>query len=452
MSATETFVHLSDYPKPDSDEFYTLTLDEQYNLEDYHIYTQEATAVNPGIRVISNQYCEQDDSQGNLCGGDIELVRIEVPSEIRWKCRRCGQHGKITGFENGESDLSYLPEETARQFIEDTYGIELETEDDREMSFADFLDIEGVLEDFEGDYDSFLNWFMDLPVEEQENFLDDMGVDLNAMGPKFNEMSGGLDTNQLYDLLVTEWERNDGPMRLNRDLTAKEVSGSILFHNARTMLLKAQKEDGLGLTQTGNLKRKVIDELIPYCIWPEGYLEAVLRHNKVVNEHDIWLLHVTRILLQAAGLIRKYKGKLIAVKMHAKLSLGSNSGDLYRNLFIAYFNEINVSYLSNNMFDYPNVQGNDPFALYRLQQLADDWVNTDELPEKMLLPLAYDDIAIRATRYSKPEWILYSLMLEPMELFGLIETRKTTDDRHWSYQPDQCRKTPLFDKFISFEF
>lgn len=452
MHAAETFVHLSDYPEPETDEFFALPFNEQYKLEDYHAFTREATAVKPGRRVISHLYCEEEDVQGDLCGGDIELVRSEKPPEIRWNCLRCGQHGKITGFINGESDLSYLPKETARQFIEDTYGVGLETDEESGLGFADFLDIEGVLEDFDGDFESFLDWFMDLPVEEQENFLIDMGVDFDALGPVFIEMNGGLDPMQLYELLAGDWVRNEGPMRLNRDLTAKEISGSILFHNARTMLLKAQKEDGLSLTQKGNLQRKVITELIPDCIWPDGYLETVKRYNKVVNEHDIWLLHSTRVLLEIAGLLHKHKGKLKAVKKHSELSLGSRSGKLYRELFTVYFKKINISYLTNNMFHYPNVQENVPFALYRLHQLADDWIPISELMEKIFLPMAYNDIDEQTSYFMKPEWYVYSLMLKPLELFGLVETREPEDVDDWAYQPDQCRKTPLFDKFISFRF
>ena len=450
MSATETFVNLSEYPDPKSDEFYSLPPGEQYRLEDYHIFTREATVVKMGTRVTSILWCDEEDEKGDLCEGDIELVRIEVPGEIRWKCRRCGQHGKITGFENGPGDLSDLPEEEASQIIADMYGMDMDEENS--MSFADFLDLESLTEEFDGDPEAFSSWFMNLPPEEMENFLDEMGVDINEPDEPFEEHTGGLNPNQLYNLLACDWSKNDGPLRLNEKLSAKDLSGSILFHNARTMLLKAQKEDGLGLTKTGNLQRKPISELMPVCIWPDNYLDNVKQYNKVVNEHDIWLLHTTRILLDLAGLLRKHKGKLKAVKKQAGLSLGSRSGELYRHLFMTYFRKMNISYLTNDIYDYPNVQENIPFALYRLQKLAGGWVSIDELPEKILLPLAYDDIDIRTTLYSKPEWMVYSLILEPLELFGLIETRKTDTESKWYYEPDQCRKTPLFDKFISFRF
>lgn len=452
MSAPEIFVHLSDYPHPESDEFFALSTEEQYNLEDYHTFTEEATVVKPGTKVISYLCCVDKDADKGICGGDIELVRLEVPSEIQWNCLRCGQHGKITGFENGESDLSDLPEEAARQYIEDMYGTGAEPFEESGVGFADFLNIEGLLEDFEGDFEAFLDWFMDLSVEEQENFLDDMGLDFDEMSPEFSEMIGGLDPNRLYGLLVADWKKNDGSLQFNCGLSAKDVSSSIFFHNARSMLLKAQKEDGLGLTQKGNLQRKPISELMPKCIWPEGYLEQVKKYNKVVNEHDIWLLHSTRILLEIAGLLHKYKGKLRAVKKHAKLSLGSRSGDLYHHLFTAYFKKMNISYLSNDYSDFPNVQENVPFALYRIDQLAGDWVSIAELKEKIFLPIAYDDILIQTQFYMKPEWFVYSLILKPLELFGLIETREYENESKWSYHPNQCRKTPLFDKFISFEF
>ncbi|TVR13526.1 MAG: hypothetical protein EA391_14075 [Balneolaceae bacterium] len=262
--------------------------------------------------------------------------------------------------------------------------------------------------------------------------------------------TGGLNPNQIYDLVACNWEKNEGPVQLNGKLPSTDVSGSILFHNARTMLLKAQKEDGLGLTQTGNLQRKPISGLLPECRWPEGYLETIKEVNKVLNEHDVWLLHSTRVLLEIAGLLRKYKGKLKGVKKMSELSLGSRSGELYRHLFITYFRKMNISYLTNNTFDFPNLQANTPFTLFRLQLLADDWVSIDELPEQILLPLANEEIATRSNKYTKPDWLLYTLILKPLELFGLMETRKTGDESEWSYKPDKCRKTPLFDKFITF--
>ena len=450
MPSKETFVNLSDYPDSASDEFLTLSLDEQFDLEDYHTFTLEATAVKPGVRVISHLWCEQEDEYGGFCEGDIELVRLKMPSEIRWKCQRCGQHGKITGFENGESDLSGLPEEEARQFVEDTYGIGLETGGEESMSFAEFLDLDTFIDEMAKDKGLFLTWLEHLPKDEKERFLEETNINFDELA--FGNLAKGLNPNQIYDLLTGEWKSNQGPLKLNKDLNRKDVNESIFFHNARTMLLKAQKEDGLGLTQKGNLQRKPISELIPDCIWPEGYLEEVKRYNKVVNEHDIWLLHTTRILLEVAGLLHKHKGKLRAVKKHAGLSLGSRSGDLYRHLFITYFRKLNISYLSNDYSDFPNVQENVPFALFRLQELADDWISISELKEKIFLPIAYDDILIETQYYMKPEWFVYSLMLKPLELFGLIETREFEKESLWSYHPDQCRKTVLFDRFISVEF
>lgn len=401
MSSVETFVNLSDYPDPDTEEFFALSPEEKISIEYYNILTQEATAVKPGSRVISHLWCVEDNEQGDLCQGEIELIRIQLPSEIRWKCPRCGQHGKITGFEDGPSDLSHLPEEEARQFIEESYG---------------------------------------------------MDMDKNGPGAVFEDHTGGLNPKQLYNLLRCDWEKNEGPLLLNGKLAAKEVSGSILFHNARTMLLKAQKEGGLGLTQTGNLQRKPISELMPECIWPDNYHETIKEYNKVVNEHDIWLLHSTRILLELAGLLRKHKKALKGLKKLAGLSLGSRSGELYRHLFITYFKNMNISYLSNDMYDYPNVQENIPFALFRMQQLAEDWVSVNELTENIMVPMAFNDIATRVNSYTEPGDLVYSLVLEPLELFGLIETRKTGDESKRSYRPDQCRKTLLFDKFISFRF
>lgn len=109
--------------------------------------------------------------------------------------------------------------------------------------------------------------------------------------------------------------------------------------------------------------------------------------------------------------------------------------------------------MSNDMFDFPNVQDNVPYALFRLQQVADDWVSIRDLTEDIFIPMAFNEIMNQTNKYVKPEWYVYSLMLEPLELFGLIKTRKTESSKPgYSGYPDQCRKTPLLNTFISFRF
>lgn len=447
MSSSKTFVDLSLYPDPGSDEFFLLPVNEQWWLEDYHTLTEEATAVPAGTKVISVACCMEVYRDGELCQGALEVVRLQMPSEIRWECLHCGRSGVITGFEKSTSDLSGLPEEEAQQYLDEKYGSpfgELEERDDDDFRNFDF-DAMAARED------EFINWFINLQPEEKEELLAELDVDIDEINRRFETSTGGLDPGRLQDLLLSDWEDPGSSVVLSRNLRAGEVKNSLFFHNARTMLLKVQNAGRLELTPAGNLKRKHISELIEECVWPEGYIEKIMEYNKVINEENIWLLHIIRVLLDLGGLIRNVKGKLLPVKKRADLSLKSKKGELFRHLFITYFRSMRISYLSYSYMEYNIVQESIPFTLYRLQQLADDWISGEELAENALLVSAQFELE-STIHYSfqTPGWILYNLVLRPLELFGLIESRHSEKPDHSYIPPDQFRKTPLFDKFITF--
>jgi hypothetical protein len=447
MPEPDVQVDLSSYPDINSDEFHFLSIDEQYELEDYHTLTEEATAVPPGQKVLCRDFCVVEKGEFEMCEGDVEVVRLQVPQQIRWKCLKCGHNGIITGFENSSSNLSGLSREEVIAYMSEKYGDPFDMESG--PGFDDFTEDEFPIMSPEEEED-FVNWFNSLDENDRQAILADSGIDIDQMTDTFRETTGGLDPGKLYELLSADWEDPDGPVHLNGKLSAAELENSILFRNSRALLLKAQEGNGIGLTQAGNMRRKPISELIPECIWPEGYIEMVKQYNKVINEHDVWLLHSFRILLQLAGLVQKHKGRLKGVKKNAKFSLKSRSGELYRHLFITYFRKMNISYLTNQYDDYPYLQETVPYILYRTQQLADDWIPFDDLAEQVLLPSSYQEIIsnnIYSTNFGDE---IYMMVLKALELFGIIETRKSGDKPDWRYFPDQCRKTPLFDKFITF--
>lgn len=447
MPEPDVQVDLSSYPDVHSDEFQFLSFDEQYELEDYHTLTEEATAVPPGQKILCKYFCVEEKGEFEMCQGDVEVVRMQELQQIRWKCLKCGYNGIITGFENSSSDLSGLSPEELIKYMNEKYGDPFDL--DEGLSFDNFL--EGELASMIPEtQEEFVNWYNSLGEQEKEAIRTDLGIDIDQLTDEFRKTAGGLSPADMFELLSADWEEADNPVQLNSELPAAELEKGIFFRNSRTLLLKAQREDGIGLTQTGNMQRKPISELIPDCIWPEGYIENVKEFNKVINEHDVWLLHVCRVLLQLSGLLHKHKGKLKGIKKNAQYSLNSRSGELYRHLFITYFRKMNISHLSYKYYEYLNLQESVPYILHRTQQLADKWIPIEDLTGHVLLPSVYEEVM--ETHYWSNDYgdLLYSIVIKPLELFGLMETRKTGKKPDWSYAPDECRKTPLFDKFISF--
>lgn len=445
MSPIITSVDLSKYPEPGTDEYNFLPSEEQFRLDEFHTYTAEATSVEPGIPVLSMINCGEVLDDGDYCYGPVELVRYQVPSQIRWTCLECGQKGTIIGFENSISDLSGLSREEAETVLYERYGEE-PIDDDLIDNEFDLFEIPPEEEE------DFVKWFVNISQEEKEQILNHLGVDIDQINHEFGRTTGGLEPDKLYQLLISDWENPKGPLQLNRNLNADDVEHTFFFHNARNILVKAQK-NGIGLTERGNLKRKEILEYIENGIWPDGYIERVKEYNKVINEHDIWLLHSLRILLEVAGLVRKYKGKLAGLKKNAAITEENQAGELYCRLFITYFRSMNIAYLPNFWQDFNLIQECVPYTLFRLQQKASGWTPGDALFRETLLMNAQAE-AFESLLYDfqKPEELFYDLVLRPLELFGIIESKLTGEPGRWFSRPNQFRKTPLFDKLITFRF
>ena len=445
MRPLSTSIDLSSYPEPGTDEYNCLTFDEISKLDEFHTFTAEVTSVEPGVSILSMINCEEILDDGDLCFGPIELVRYQVPSEIRWECLECGQKGAITGFEDINSDLSKLSPEEASIILFERYGDE---PIDFDLMDEEFNDL-GISPD---DEEEFVNWFVNVGTEDKGLIMNQMGIDIDQINREFGQSAGGLEQASLYNLLVCDWDDPKAPLQLNRNLKPDEIERTFFFHNARIFLIKAQR-DGIGLTKNGNLKQKEILELIDEGIWPDGYIDRIKEYNKVINEYDIWLLHTLRIMLEISGLVRKSKDKLVGVKKRAVITEIEKAGELFSLLFVSYFRMMNIAYLTNSYQDYKYVQESVPYTLFRLQQLAAKWISSDELAEKTLLITAQQELldSLKFEFQTKGNEF-YDLILKPLELFGVIESKLTEKTDKWHPRPDRFRKTPLFDKFITVRF
>lgn len=63
-----------------------------------------ATAWIPGRYLATAIRCRRRPER-KACGGAIELLRTDVPREIRWRCTECADRGVIHNWRNSEWDL-----------------------------------------------------------------------------------------------------------------------------------------------------------------------------------------------------------------------------------------------------------------------------------------------------------------------------------------------------------
>jgi hypothetical protein len=282
-------------------------------------------------------------------------------------------------------------------------------------------------------------------LEELQWALDAVMADYNR-APQAE--LGGLSPVQVQRLLARDWTAPEGALRLNDRLTPDELAGVRLLANARVFLRALEESGGTRVTAAGNLNRKFVAAMLDAMSWPPGFLDDLHRYNKVVNEQDAWPLHLLRVLVLLAGLIRKRKGAFVITRRGARLCDESRAGELYALLFRTQFQKMNLAYLDLAP-EAPGFQDTIAYTLYRFGRVGDRWLTPERLAPEVVLPAVLDEIP--ALDYiDAPGLIVQARLLRPLKRFGLAESREVPG-AHPRFPGHEYRKTPLYDRFLQFD-
>src|SRR5712691_5641058 len=131
-------------------------------------------------------------------------------------------------------------------------------------------------------------------------------------------------------------ERDLAAIRLATDLGKEEAALSWMATNVVKLVRYVAASPGPKLTATGKLARAAVIELCHALAWQDDLVRTTFSVSKVVNEADIPQLHFVRLTAQEAGLVRKFRGKLIMTK-HGRAVLDDHSPGLLAKLFHAAF-------------------------------------------------------------------------------------------------------------------
>lgn len=257
----------------------------------------------------------------------------------------------------------------------------------------------------------------------------------------------GLSSEQMHRFLHFPFETPDlitFPSRLD---IVPDAPIMTLF----TLLADAIGEEGLKPTTTGNLPRNFCREAALAFLGEEGYRNRT-KFGGINSEPDFPEMHVTRLVAELAGLIRKYKGKFICSRECRKLLAGDGSAGIYPRLFRSFAREYNWGY-QDRYPEFPIVQQSFPFTLYLLQRFGTEWQTSGFYADNFLQafpavlgearPLSFQTAEETAGR-------CYALRaLERFAGFlGLAEIERDPGDRY----SDQfrLRKLPLVDHVVQF--
>lgn len=167
----------------------------------------------------------------------------------------------------------------------------------------------------------------------------------------------GLSPTQMSDLLYAPL---DSPQRI--EFVQSGIAGAdapiMVLFNA---LAEAIGEDGLRTTARGNLPRafcRTARDQYPSL----DHADPIANTSSVNRENDFPDLHVTRVVAQTAGLIRKYKGRFLLTRKARRLE---TQGGIYPLLLTTHATRFNWGY-SDRYPELDFVQQAFAFTLYLL--------------------------------------------------------------------------------------
>jgi hypothetical protein len=254
----------------------------------------------------------------------------------------------------------------------------------------------------------------------------------------------------LRTLLVADWNAAAGPMRFSPGLAPSDLAESSFLQNARRFLAALEQAGGTAATATGNLNRVFVRQMFDRLVLPERSREMTLQVCKVLNEQDVWVLHVVRIVSECAGLVARRQSRFRLTRAGRELLPETQAGTLFRKLFLAYFRKFDLHY-DFFLRDVPGIQETMAVILWRLDNVAHDWTPVRGLARQILLPGVLNQLhaAMFPGGHDTEEWILGGYVLDPLCDLGLLERRPQSD---WPFtEKDQVRTSPLWEKFIHFD-
>jgi len=272
----------------------------------------------------------------------------------------------------------------------------------------------------------------------------------DAYNNRGDPQMGGLSPNQVARLIHLKWDDRDNPIKLNRDLPLCDLQQSELLVNVRILLENLLVQTIDTATATGNLNRKFVKLMIDKMPFSDEFKERLGRYNKVINEMDVFPLHLARIICTLAGLVRKVKRRFVVTNKARIMLTDEKAGELYAALFYTFFRKFNLSYL-DSLPDYPGLQATITYSLYRLKVVGGSWRTPGSLVGQILLPRVIEDLQRLSSTYITPDRFIKTRVIQPLQDFALMECTYRKD-KIVGRKLDKVKTTALFDRFIHFSF
>jgi hypothetical protein len=284
--------------------------------------------------------------------------------------------------------------------------------------------------------------------------LDEANAELRKLTDAHNRRPrpefDGLSPRQVSRLIYSDWESPTSAISFNRELPLSEVKEATFLRNARVFLGALQQSGKTKATSAGNLNRKFILQMLEAMAWPPHFLEDLWRYNKVVNEEDVFPLHLNRLVAQLAGLIRKTKGAFHLTKKGRDLCQEDRADELFAALFQTFFRKFNLGYL-DRVPECQSIQQTIGYSLCVLDRRAGTWQAIEDLAPRLYLPTVTHELPVDRHGLDYETLLARTRILGPLESFGLIQCRYSRKEPMIRPKISHARKTALFNRFLRFD-
>lgn len=259
---------------------------------------------------------------------------------------------------------------------------------------------------------------------------------------------GGLSPTHMSQLLYGDWLT--GAFRLTDTLSLEELEPAAILADARTLLSYVAEKGPVKETPAKNLTRAAVADLLPRLRIHAEAVEDNAYWRGPRNEDDVRMLSTLRHTLMFAGLLQRRKGLRITPRGRALLE-AEQAGALYLQLFLTFFRTLDLRVL--DMTDrHPGLQATLPFSFHQLRTHAREWASAEALAMTCWLESAKEPPTRSDEEFGDFRYFTFLFrVLRPLGHFGLLESRESAG-ADGSPRSTEFRLTPLFDRFMRFEF
>ena len=251
---------------------------------------------------------------------------------------------------------------------------------------------------------------------------------------------------QSEEALRSEPSPENGALSFASDVEDEALAQSVFVRNALVLLEEMDGKETMWISSSSNcLMKKCVTRLWGLISWPRLGATEHFRKGKTYREQDVGELHLLRLLVERAGLIRSARLWFELTPLGRALLEPGRRGTLQALLFRHAFWDMDLSrFVRVHPRGLPRwwPQGEIGVILWGLSAVAEEWQNAGALTALCTIP----DDELPETRRGAASTMFVWRILWPLRWFGLIEYRGPEETRDVAW-----RKSVLFDRFLSFD-